>query len=206
LHYLLIFLIGCIFILFAYRIFRLIFKRISFYIRLKNICRSTGAKIYPTHIFWLFGGQYTGIADFHIETEDNIYSVKFWGAFKYKQAFDFIDPQKVAIRSYHLLAWGFFKTEGWGKPKIKKIHEMYFEFKRIDDPDLIKKRIRILLFLPAPMLVTENLNDHKYAGILKREKEMTERMTGDFIMNRFYLFSGKSFLDVLRLNASEFPE
>jgi hypothetical protein len=62
---------------------------------------------------------------------------------------------------------------------------MYFDFKRIYNQNLIKKRIRILLFLPAPMLVTENLNDHEYAGILKREKEMTERMTGDLIMSRF---------------------
>ena len=190
----------------TYRIFRLILKRISFYIRLRNVCRNTGAKIYPTHIFWLFGGQYTGITDFHIETEDNIYSVKFWGAFKYRQSFDFIDPQTVAVRSYHVFGMGLFRTEGWGTPKIKKTHEIYFNFKRLDDPDSIKKRIRILLFLPAPMLVTENVNDHKYAGMLKREKVMTERMTGDLIMKRFYLFSGKSFLDVLRLNTSEFAE
>ena len=192
--------------LFLYRILRVIFKRFSFYIRLKKVCRNTGAKLYPTHIFWLFGGQYTGIADFHIETEDNIYSVKLWGAIKYKQAFDFIDPQTVAVRNYHMFGVGFFRTEGWGKPKIKKTHEIYFNFKRIDDPDFIKKRIRILLFLPAPMLVTENVNDHKYNGIFKREKEITECMNGDIILNRFYLFSGKSFLDVIRLNAGEFAK
>ena len=151
-HNFLIFIIVCVVLLLSYRILRLIFKRISFYIRLKISCRNTGAKLYPAHVFWLFGGQYTGIADFHIETEDNVYSVKFWGALKYKQAIDFIDSQTVAIRNFYASGGGLWATGGWGKPKIKKIHEIYFDFNTINSPDYFKRRIPVLLFLPAPML------------------------------------------------------
>lgn len=61
---------------------RAIVKRLIFYYKITKVCERKGFLIHPTHLLWLFGINFMKRCDFHIETPDEIISVKLFGALR----------------------------------------------------------------------------------------------------------------------------
>ncbi len=162
---------------------RLICKRLALVIRLKSVCKSKGYKLIPTHRFgWL--GWTKGInADFHIVTQDTVYSVKLIGTISKRICFNFVDETNYSVKNLMFQ----FSQAAVGiqyEPKTKKPYN--FEYGLPDDYSS-KKRETVILMNPISLIVT--------ASTFEEKRKRLEN--GDRIKEGVF-FSGDGFVRKLR--------
>ncbi len=95
-----IILISAIILMASMPYLRSFFKRIAMAIKLKRFCNKRKIKLYPTHLFWLFGWHRGSFCDFYIETKQEIFAVKLWGVPRRLSVLIFTDNGKYFIRYY----------------------------------------------------------------------------------------------------------
>lgn len=81
-------------------VYRFIGKRISFFLRLRRICRVKNFHLIPLHRFWIFPLRCGDTFDFAIETRDDAYAVKFFGVWRKHDEVRFGPDAVYCIRHY----------------------------------------------------------------------------------------------------------
>lgn len=68
--------LGIVILLLLVPYVRIFAKRILLVCKVQKCVKKSGARLVPTHYFWMFGSRRAVNCDFYIETKDTVYSVK----------------------------------------------------------------------------------------------------------------------------------
>lgn len=160
---------------------RFAWKRISFCIRLKAVCRKRGFMLKPSHLFWLFGNFNGERCDFYVQTFDIVYAVKLCGGTK-KSIIDFVDATHYARCSLHFLLTNAVHS---AVPRVKSKKRFDFLY-RFPEEAYASRLIPVILMNPVPLKVTDNGRGvgngdfveegyfYNAAGFLKKLREETQ--------------------------------
>ena len=161
---------------------RLLYKRLALVIRLKSVCKSHGYQFIPTHHFWWLGWTRGLNSDFHVVTQDTVYSVKLIGTVSKRILFNFVDETNYSVRNlmFQFSAAAYHVPY---KPKKKKPYQFNYE---LPDECITKKMIPVILMNPVSSIVSFSAFGAK--------RKLVEN--GDYV-NEGYFFSGSGFLDRL---------
>lgn len=134
--------------IFAY--IRCFFKRLTCERKIKKLCRSKGYKMYPTHPLWFFGGKRTRKCDLHIETANEVFSVKLFGVAKRTSVLILKENGEYFIRGYvAMISFGQgIRYPIDGKPAPMPIYDFRYRYR---DAWEIKTPRRVLLVNPVSM-------------------------------------------------------
>lgn len=163
-------------------ILRLLYKRLVFVVRLKSVCKSHGYQLIPTHRFWWLGWTRGIISDFHVVTQDTVYSVKLIGTISKRILFNFVDETNYSVRNlmFQFSAAAYHVPYD---PKKKKPYQFNYE---LPDECITQKMIPVILMNPVSSIVS--------FSTFEAQRKRVEN--GDYV-NEGYFFSSSGFLDQL---------
>lgn len=119
------------------------------YVKLKGECKRSGAKIKPTHLFWIFGGRKGKSNDFYIEIHNKVYSIKLFSMGNRRAELVFNGRGSYFIRKYLVLISNIGARALLSKnSKLKKIPEYNFK-KNFLEEWYIKEVVPVLLVHPC---------------------------------------------------------
>ena len=131
---------------------RFFIKRILFFFRLRSACKKNGYRILPCKKMWLLGSRKDTRCDFHIVSDKEVLSIKFFDA-----------PIKMCDLHFHENGLYFFKyiipLYRFCPPFEGHLKELpVYDFNcEPEDPFKNQKRSNILLCHPSPNEVRANL-------------------------------------------------
>ena len=133
----------------AVKYIRALIKRLILLYKMKKLCNQKDFKIYPTHPLWIFGNSFMKRCDFHIETPDEIVSVKLFGSLRRFRTLILTEKNRyfyryfIGIFSY---VWGgiFFPVDT--KEKFMPTYDFKRGFKNEWEN---KKSVQVLLVNPV---------------------------------------------------------
>lgn len=159
---------------------RFFVKRISFYFRLRRVCKKIGARCYGTKPAWIFSTRKSSNCDFYVEMGDVVYSVKFAECIIRRAEMTFVDSKIYYIKNYRwcFMPYGWM----WVKRKPKKLPEYNFVYK-LRDEFITKNIAAVLLILPLPVFL-------KHGNL--------EVGDGTVISEQYAVYSGKGFLNEIK--------
>ncbi len=164
---------------------RFLIKRILFFFRLRRTCKKNGYRILPCKKMWLLGSRKDTRCDFHIVSDKEVLSIKFFDA-----------PIKMCDLHFHENGLYFFKyiipLYRFCPPFEGHLKELpVYDFNcEPEDPFKNQKRSNILLCHPSPNEVRANLRSGQL--VLSPGDEIPH--TG------IVLFSAKALLTYLELS------
>ena len=134
--------------IFAY--IRCFFKRLTCMRKIKKLCRSKGYKMYPTHPLWFFGSKCAKKCDLHIETANEVFSVKLFGVPKRMSVLILKENGEYFIRGYvAMISFGQgIRYPIDGKPAPMPAYDFRYRYR---DTWEIKTPRRVLLVNPVSM-------------------------------------------------------
>lgn len=144
--------IGIVIVCFCIPYIRCLFKRLSLYFKLKNVCQTKGYCLLGTHPFWFLGGRDGMNCDCMIETAEELFLVKLFGMPRRKCVLVFTEKREFFIRRFLFLVEGrfFFWIHEAFDSKAKPLPEYDYSLKdKAFTSD--KKPRKILLINPVPM-------------------------------------------------------
>lgn len=127
---------------------RYLFKRISLAVRLKRACKKCGARLIPAHRLWLLGGRRGKNCDFHIDTENEIISVKLFQMLRRSSSLHLNSSCEYQCEHLVIALFGKFGGSSSVTVKTKPRHLPYYDFSR-KLPETDKPQKKLLLVHPA---------------------------------------------------------
>lgn len=163
---------------------RFFVKRISFYFRLKRVCKNYGARYLGNKFLWLFSTRNSSNCDFYVETSDVVYSVKLFESIIERTEITFINATTYSVKNFRwcILPYTWLTV----KPKVHKLPEYNFEYK-IKNEFVSKNIVPIMVILPLPGFRFNKTEDCK-----------SELYDGTVISDQYTVYSAKGFLEKLR--------
>lgn len=79
---------------------RFFFKRLTCMYKITKTCRNKSYKIHATHLFWFLGRNLSHKCDLHIETANEVLSIKLFGVPKRRSVLIFKENGEYLIRSF----------------------------------------------------------------------------------------------------------
>lgn len=133
-------------IIVVYPYIRCFFKRLYCYIKVKRFCKKRSYSLVGTHSFWFFGQKNDNVCDFYIETEEDVYAVKFFAMLRRRTMLILREDRTYFIRKFQGVLWiPFF----WNT-KLKPLTSYTFRYKYKTEWNK-KKCHNILLVNPISM-------------------------------------------------------
>ena len=164
---------------------RFFIKRILFFFRLRSACKKNGFKIHPSRKIWLLGTRKDTRCDFHIVSDKEVLSIKFFDA-PIKMCNLHFHESGLYLFEYIIPLYRFCPPfEG----NLKKFQNYDFT-SCLDNEFQHKKQTKILLCHPSPNEVRANLRSGQL--VLSPGDEIPH--TG------IVLFSAKALLTYLELS------
>ncbi len=163
-------------------VLRLLYKRLAFINRLKQVCKSCRYQLIPTHHFWWLGWTRGINSDFHVVTQDTIYSVKLIGSVSKRILFNFVDESNYSVRN---LIFQFSVAAADVPYDAKKKAPYQFDYK-LPNECITKRMMPVIVMNPVSSIVSVSTNSEK-----RKQVE-----NGDYV-NEGYFFTGTGFLEKL---------
>lgn len=142
--------IGIIALIVLFPYIRCFFKRLKCARKIKKLCRQKGYRISKTHKLWFLGNKYAKKCDLHVETENEVLSIKLFGMPRRLSILILKENGEFFIRSYIALisAYSSFLSPINSKPKQLPVYDFKIGYRNEWDS---KTQRRILLINPISM-------------------------------------------------------
>lgn len=125
----LFYLLGIIVWIVVYPYIRCFLKRIRCFFKVKRFCKKLNYRLLGTHRFWFLGSKNNRACDFYIETQDEVYAVKFFAMLRRKSMLIFREDGNYFVRKFAGVLWiPFFWND-----KLKSLPSYSFRYKYKDE-------------------------------------------------------------------------
>ena len=99
------FISAYIFIAYIIPFITTLFKKLFYFIKIKNICKKCNYKIISSILKWLFSSVRNEIPEMFIKTEKAVYSIKNYGFYKKPNYYVFHDKNNIEIQIIRRIYW-----------------------------------------------------------------------------------------------------
>ncbi len=138
---------GICVVCFCFPYIRCLFKRLSLFSKIKNVCKEKGYRLQGTHSFWYLGGKNGKRCNCIIETTEEIFAIKLFGVPRRRRVLVFTENKEYFKR---ILVGALLLIHEAFDGKAKRFPE--YDFTLADKMTAGEKKLRkILLVNPVPM-------------------------------------------------------